>query len=66
MEPGYRRFYAAPPKGLTGDQYLLARAADGVVVQPAVQVSSGGHSVRLARGQIVVLSLPGTTRAGAG
>ena len=58
VEPGNRRFYVAPPKGLTGDQYLLARAADGVVVQPAVQVGSGGHGVRLAQGQIVVLSLP--------
>jgi UDP-glucose 4-epimerase len=56
VEPGYRHFFAAPAKGLTGDQYLLARAADGVVVEPAVQVSSGG--VKLERGQIVVLSLP--------
>ncbi|MGZ4203206.1 MAG: hypothetical protein ACXVRH_14260, partial [Thermoleophilaceae bacterium] len=55
---GHEIFYAAATKGLTGNQYVLARAADGRAVTPAVHVRAGGSSSTLAAGQIVELVLP--------
>jgi UDP-glucose 4-epimerase len=55
---GHQIFYAAPAKGLTGNQYVLARAADGRAVTPAVHVRAGGSTSTLAAGQIVELVLP--------